>query len=143
METPDFQAKSEYFGGYDYLRRLNELLTGFNAAFINDDVDTMYSIILGFYQELYCYLSEKERNNAKKTKKEIQELRVLYLKETDKNRQISVLLSYYYPKKVDTAQKEKLMYALINWRIELQDCAKKAGLVMLDKPDPKRAMLEG
>jgi len=84
----DNRDESKFFGGSQYIERLDKLLVIFNDANILENVSLMFKIMYNFKNELSPYMTEKESEDIKEKFKIAFNKLKDYMKETESNRKI-------------------------------------------------------
>lgn len=144
------ENQSELYGGFDYLRRLDNILCEFNKSLISGELEEANNFIELYNQELDSYMSVEERAEIEKLKDNLKKLRQGYRDESEENenkleRNSNLNIFGVKRRRVVLPQNnfERYKIEIINLRLFLQRIAKKSGLIMSDKPDPRRALLGG
>lgn len=145
MENMEFHPKSEFFGGYHYLNRMDKLLITFNHSSIINDLPTMYDSLRAFFEELSAYMNDEEVKENKDKDKEIINILDAAIKEKQENiNQNSKRYTQPWEKAtINYKEFLKCKGMLRDWRIDLQRQQKKYGLLMRDAEDPATATMRG
>lgn len=145
----EYKDQSELYGGFDYLRRLDGILNRYNEAQLIDDLETMHRMVSLYAQELDSYCTDKDRSVIFASQKKLDELSLEFHNESLRNqKEESRIRNLFLPGvfkayKVIFQAKKNYLENIISLRLYLQRIAKKSGLIMTDKPDPRRALLGG
>lgn len=137
------KRQAEFFGGSDYLNRMDMLLTAFNEANLLDNVEYMHEIIKSYHDELYCKLDTEGVKKHNQLREEADLLFEKYIVERQRNqaRTLPRFNSMNNQRKIKVTDKKSLKNKLSAWRRELQATADSHGLVMADKDDPGSALM--
>ena len=142
----EYRNESQFFGGSQYLERLDKLSSLYNEANLIHDVKLMYDLLITFKFELIPYMTKKEIEDTTKNINESKKKLIEYLKEDEANNRIKMVKRKNPHQRVyyDFTIKEQLRdYLNIQLREQFQIIIKRSGLLMADKMSHTDAALSG
>jgi len=142
--TEENYIKSEYFGGMDFLKRLDKLLIAFNHSSIQNDIHLMYDCIHSFFEEISPYMNEDElKDNKDKAEQYFKDIYEADKEQTENSKLMSNSYNPYKRPKLNYTKLVEVKQKIRCWRMDLQKIQKKYGLLMKDVDDPAAAMQRG
>jgi len=141
----DWREEAKFFGGSQYLERLDGLLTAFNEYLIMEKPEMMFKILRAYRGELDCYMTDQERQESYNMWDYAEILWRKYLEEMETNKKKNLLQKQVMGIKVyyNTTAKKRFMDWLEAWRDMLQQIQRRSGLLMQDKEDLNTAFQRG
>ena len=142
----EFRNESLFFGGSQYLERLDKLSTLYNEANLAHDVSLMYDILLIFKFELVPYMITTEKKQISSNLNEAKKQLLSYNREQEQNKRTSMVKRKNPYQKVIyyVTEKEKLRdYLNVELREMYQIIIKRSGLLMADKKSHTESYMDG
>jgi hypothetical protein len=139
------RTEARFFGGSQYLERIDSILTEFNELYVLDKPEAMLKLICVYHAELECYMTNTERKENKENYEKAVQLWQDYMSEQQSNRKRKIAARQNTGTVVlyTTTKMFEFKNFLLEWRMNIQRVQKKAGLLMEDKQDASTALRRG